>query len=105
MKFNVEKTVEYWIDGAEYDMETAESLFQTRRYPYALFFGHLAIEKILKAIFVKETKKHAPYTHSLPLLASKLTIEIPERLHKKLAQFMEFYLDILEFLRNSEKSG
>lgn len=93
MKFNVEKTVEYWIDGAEYDIETAESLFQTRRYPYALFFGHLAIEKILKALFVKETRKHAPYTHSLPLLASKLTIEIPERLHKKLAQFMEFYLE------------
>ena len=67
--------------------------FKQGNIPYALFFGHLAIEKILKALFVKETRKHAPYTHFLPLLASKLTIKIPERLHKKLAQFMEFYLE------------
>jgi len=35
MRFNVEKTIKYWIDGAEYDMETAESLFRAREYPYS----------------------------------------------------------------------
>ena len=64
-----------------------------KRYPYALFFGHLALEKILKALVVKETKKHAPYTHSLPLLVSKLSIKIPEDTEKKLAAFMEFYIE------------
>ena len=92
MEFDVEKTVAYWLDGAEYDIDTAESLFKTEKYPYALFFGHLAIEKILKALVVKETKKHAGYTHSLPSLANKLT-KIPEKIKEKLADFMEFYFE------------
>jgi len=93
MKFDVEKTVKYWFDGAKDDLDTAESLFQTRKYPYALFFGHLAIEKLLKALVVKETREHALYTHSLSLLASKLTIKIPEEMEKKLVRFMEFYFE------------
>jgi len=68
MEFDVEKTVSYWLESAEYDFDTAESLFQIEKYPYALFFGHLALEKLLKALVVKTTRQHAPYTHSLPLL-------------------------------------
>ena len=47
MDFNTEKTIKYWEESASYDLETAESLFQSKRYPYALFFGHLALEKLL----------------------------------------------------------
>jgi HEPN domain-containing protein len=50
---NVKKTIEYWTRSAEYDLEVADSLFKNEKYHYALFFGHLAIEKILKGIFVK----------------------------------------------------
>lgn len=56
--------------------------------------GHLALEKLLKALVVKYTQSHAPYIHSLPLLASKLTIKIPEEIEKKLARFMEFYFEV-----------
>jgi HEPN domain-containing protein len=75
MKFNfdIDRTVSYWSESAKYDLGVAKSMFLAKKYPYALFFGHLAIEKLLKALVVKETKDHAPYTHSLPLLASKLT--------------------------------
>jgi HEPN domain-containing protein len=44
---NVQKTIEYWISSAKYDLEVAESLFENKKYHYALFFGHLAIGKIL----------------------------------------------------------
>jgi len=44
-------------------MGVSVAMFQTEKYPYALFFGHLAIEKLLKALVVKQTKEHAPYTH------------------------------------------
>lgn len=93
MEFDVEKTVSYWLEGAEYDFGVADAMFQTGKYPYALFFGHLAIEKLLKALVVKETRKHAPYTHLLPLLASKLTLKIPEEMERKLVGFMEFYFE------------
>ena len=77
MQFDVEKTVVYWLESATYDLETAESLFQAAKYPYALFFGHLATEKLLKAPVVKQTRQHAPYTHSLPVLAQNLSTTIP----------------------------
>lgn len=93
MKFDVKKTVSYWLESAEYDLDVADAMFRTEKYPYTLFMGHLALEKLLKALVVKNTKGHAPYTHSLPLLASKLTIKIPEEIEKNLARFMEFYFE------------
>jgi HEPN domain-containing protein len=93
MEFEVNRTVNYWIKGAEYDMTVLDALFQAEKYPYALFMGHLAIEKLLKALFVKKTKKHAPRTHSLTLLASKMPFEIPDEIKLKLDSFMEFHFE------------
>jgi HEPN domain-containing protein len=93
MEFDVKKTVSYWLEGAKYDLGVAEAMFETRKYPYALFMGHLALEKLLKALVVRDTKEHAPRTHSLPSLASKLTSKIPEDIEKKLIRFMEFYFE------------
>ena len=68
-------------------------MYEKGKYPYALFIGHLALEKLLKALVVKTTRKHAPYTHSLPLLANKLGIQIPKKTIKSLAGFMEFHFE------------
>lgn len=51
IKFDINKTVKYWLEGAVYDLETGKSLILTKRYPYALFFGHLALEKRLRRYF------------------------------------------------------
>lgn len=93
MKFDIEKTIKYWLSSARYDLKVTDTLLEGKRYPYALFFGHLALEKILKALVVKETKQHAPRTHSLPLLVSKLSTEVPNEVKSKLAMFMEFYIE------------
>ena len=31
-----ERTVEYWLDIAQYDLDTAEAMFQTKRWLYGL---------------------------------------------------------------------
>lgn len=93
MEFDVEKTVTYWLEGAEYDLGVAEAMYQTEKFPYTLFMGHLALEKLLKAIVVKTSGEHAPYTHSLPLLADKITFEVPQEIKKKLKRFMDFYFE------------
>lgn len=93
MTFDVDKTIKYWLDSAMYDLETGKSLLEIKRFPYALFLGHLALEKVLKALVVKTTKEHAPYTHSLTLLAKKTKIEIPESIIDQLAEYTEFHIE------------
>ncbi len=89
----MERTVSYWLEGARYDRGVADAMFKSKKYPYALFMGHLALEKILKALVVKNTKTHAPFTHSLPYLAENSKLEIPEDILVKLREFMEFHFE------------
>lgn len=91
--FDVNKTVDYWREGADYDFGVAEAMYTTRKFPYALFMGHLALEKLLKALVVKRTERHAPITHSLPLLVEKADVAMPEPLLIRLREFMEFHLE------------
>lgn len=93
MNFDITKTIKYWLDSAVYDLDTGKSLLESKRFPYALFFAHLALEKTLKAIIVKSTKEHAPFTHSLTFLASMSKIDIPESIFDKLAEYTEFHLE------------
>ncbi|HKJ34030.1 MAG TPA: HEPN domain-containing protein [Balneolales bacterium] len=93
MSFNIDKTIHYWLESAEYDFETGKSLLESKKFPYALFFAHLAIEKILKAIVVKKTEEHAPHTHSLVLLAKSTNINIKDQMLDQLAEYMEFHIE------------
>jgi HEPN domain-containing protein len=93
MTFDVDKTLKYWLEGAAYDLETAKSLLESKRFPHALFFAHLSLEKVLKALVVKSTKEHAPYTHSLTFLANKTEIKFPDSVLDQLAEYIKFHLE------------
>lgn len=60
-----EKIINNWILLAEYDLESAEVLFKAKKYLTMAFSCQQAIEKILKAIYVKEKSETPPYTHNL----------------------------------------
>lgn len=78
-KEDIRKIVKYWRKTAEHDFETMNGLFSIKRYPEALFFGHIVLEKILKGIAVEETKREAPCIHNLSKLSDlakcKLNLE------------------------------
>ena len=76
-----QEKINYWIKSAENDWRVAGHLFEKEDYPYALFFGHLPIETLLKAIYVNKFDEPPPYTHRLTYLAEKAGLDIsPERL-------------------------
>ncbi|MEK7202988.1 MAG: HEPN domain-containing protein [Patescibacteria group bacterium] len=64
--------INYWKKSAERNRETSLSLLKGKHYDACLFFCHLTIEKLLKGLAIKQTKKAAPFTHYLEELA-KLT--------------------------------
>jgi HEPN domain-containing protein len=74
---NIDEHIDYWIDTAEDDLETAESLLQNGYYTWSLFIGHLVLEKILKANWVKfNQNSNHPRIHNLLKLAQESGIEI-----------------------------
>lgn len=62
---DINEMIKYWLRSAEEDLKTAKSLFETKRYPHCLFFCHLFVEKMLKALATKKIGKPAPYGHNL----------------------------------------
>ena len=62
---NEEKIVLYWITTSNEDFDTMQSLFQSKSYHWALFIGHLSIEKLLKALYVKTLHQYPPFIHNL----------------------------------------
>jgi HEPN domain-containing protein len=64
----MKKGVKNWLDSAQYDLVTAEHMFNTGRYIYTIFMCHLALEKALKAKVEEVTDRAAPKTHDLEYL-------------------------------------
>ncbi len=58
----------YWLEIAEYDLDTARAMLETGRYLYVGFMCHQAIEKALKAI-VASIGDTPPRIHNLSKLA------------------------------------
>ena len=74
--FDVEKVKAYWLAEAEEALQVADHLVEKEDYSYALFFGHLAVEKLLKALFVAYRREHAPPLHNLHRLATSAGLEL-----------------------------
>lgn len=64
-----ERTVAYWFDIANYDLDTAEAMYQTGRWLYVAFMCHQVIEKTLKAYWSATQTDSPPYTHNHKRLA------------------------------------
>lgn len=67
---DINRIFDHWIDNADKDFETLKNLYASKDYTWALFIGHIVIEKLIKASVVKNRKDHAPFTHDLTKLAS-----------------------------------
>ena len=77
-KQEIKKLQEYWQKTSKRDYDTMLGLFKIKRYPESLFFGHIVLEKILKAHVVKNTKKGAPKIHNLIKLMELASLDLPE---------------------------
>ncbi|MBI4268353.1 HEPN domain-containing protein [Candidatus Uhrbacteria bacterium] len=70
------KIIEYWQEGSRKDFEVARGLYSLKHYSHCLFFCHLSIEKMMKAIFVARKNEHAPFIHDVVILAGKAGIPL-----------------------------
>ena len=90
---NIDKIVQHWLDSADKNQETMTHLVDSKDYSWALFLGHLVIEKTLKALYVKKLKQHAVFTHDLLRLANKIDLELSEDFEEWLDKITTFNLN------------
>jgi HEPN domain-containing protein len=90
---NIEKQINYWLDGAVSNIDTAKLLIDNGKLIEGLFFAHLSIEKILKAHYVKANNALAPKTHNLNYLSEKSLLQFSEEQKELIAVLMEFQLE------------
>lgn len=73
---------EEWLKQADYDMGTADAMFRSGRYFYAVFMCHLSIEKSLKGLYTKVLEEIPPKTHNLIYLLDKIGKKPEQELEK-----------------------
>lgn len=86
----IKEIVNYWRKTAEHDYDTMLYLHKSGRYSDALFFGHIVIEKILKAHSVAYTSKEAPKTHDLISLEKLSNLKLNENQRELLKAISNF---------------
>lgn len=75
---NKENAIRYWIESSDNDFKAMVHLFDKGDYSWALFIGHLVIEKLLKAYYVDRIDISPPFIHDLVRLSEKTGLSITE---------------------------
>ena len=85
----------HWVESSDRDFEVVQDLFKSKRYDHALFFAHLVLEKLFKALFAKIHEKApiAPKIHNLVVLAEKCNLELDDETHYKLSEINSFNMN------------
>ncbi len=86
---------QYWLSTSEEDLETAISLFNSGKYVWSLFVGHLTVEKLLKAFWVRDNESNfPPRTHDLNRIARDTDLIFTDEEKEFLAEVSSFNLEV-----------
>ena len=77
------KDYKEWFKQSDYDYKTALFMHESGRYFYAVFMCHLAIEKAMKGLYLKNLTIIPPKIHKLNYFIDKLKL-LPDE------EFMNF---------------
>lgn len=84
----------FWIETAERDWNSSEDLFRTKHYLQSLFFAHLCLEKLCKAIWVyQHAENHPPRIHNLIYLLKQTHINLTNEQLDFLLVFNDFQIE------------
>jgi HEPN domain-containing protein len=86
------KQIESWIESSDRDFKTMLDLQTTGNNQWALFIGHLVIEKLLKALYLKNTGDFPPLIHDLRRIGEKAGLVLNDSQERTLDSISRFNL-------------
>lgn len=91
---DVDKIVKHWIETSDDDFNTMLTLYNSKSFSWTLFLGHISTEKLLKALYVKRFREHAPFTHNLYRLGELIGLEMSD-------EYSDWFDEITSFNLNA----
>jgi len=76
---NPQEKFEYWLDIAQYDLDTAEAMLKSKRWLYVVFMCQQAIEKLVKGLYVLYVDDNIPKSHNIRILFEKYEDQLPDK--------------------------
>ncbi len=89
----IEEHISYWFETASEDIKVAENLLENGYFTWAMFIGHLILEKSLKAYWVFIHKETPPKIHDLITLSKSCGLELDDDLTKFFYIMNKFQLE------------
>ena len=90
---NIDSFITYWKESSDQNYLTMQNLLESKDFSWALFLGHLVIEKLLKAHYVKKHRIHSVFTHDLLRLARKAELTLTDDFEEWLDEISTFNLN------------
>jgi len=88
---------EYWLDVAQYDLQTAEGMLTVGRWMYVAFMCQQAVEKLVKGLYLLYLDDNIPRIHNIETLIeyfkNKLPVEMPQEILDFFATLSSCYLN------------
>ena len=88
-----EQHIDYWRNTAEEDWITVGALLDTGRYLHALFWAHLVLEKLAKALWVKNNESNTPpKIHNLITILRQANVDLGDETMNFIGKYNDFQL-------------
>jgi HEPN domain-containing protein len=88
---------EYWLDIAQYDLTTADAMFEAGRWLYVVFICEQAIEKLCKGLYVLYKDDDVPRVHSISQIVKRfedsLSVTVTDEQYQFFNRLSSFYLE------------
>jgi HEPN domain-containing protein len=90
---DIAKQIVFWRNSAKEDWAVARQLVEDGHIRHGLFFAHLTLEKILKALICKHSQDLAPRLHNLSRLSEMTGIALETEYVDILAEMNAFHIE------------
>ena len=76
---NAQEKYDYWLDIAQYDLETADTMLSGGRWLYVVFMCQQAIEKLVKGLYVIYVDDNVPKIHNIRVIFERFEDCFPDK--------------------------
>jgi HEPN domain-containing protein len=92
-----EEKIVYRLDHAQYDIDTADAMYQGGRWLYVVFMCQQAVEKLCKGLYLLYIDDNVPRIHDISNLVRRFEDKLPETISEDNFKFFDrltnFYLN------------